>query len=132
VWNIQGTTEDTISLVLEDSNGLQKDLSGRADFIISSQAAKCQGEALEHAQCVVEIQDKADEEACEYETVTFLVLMMNRFGYNRLAAILVYCDGTCRSYRASRAGGIGETVYEQDDKFDLYQIAEILPTLLSF
>ena len=60
--------------------------------------------------------------------------MMNRFGFIRLTGILVYNDGTCRSYRASR--GVGEAgngaVYEQNDTFDLYQIAEILPVLFAF
>ena len=135
VWDIQDKTGDTISVVLEDSLGRQKELSGRADFIISSQSAKCQGAALQNAVCVVEIQSKDDEEACEFQMMTFLVLMMNRFGFSRLAGILVCNDGTCRSYRASRAlnGAIGNgAVYEQNDKFDLYQIDEILPVLLNF
>jgi hypothetical protein len=41
VWDIQRTT---ISVVLEDSLGTQKELSGRADFVISSNVAKCHGE----------------------------------------------------------------------------------------
>ena len=138
VWDIQDTTGDTISVVLQDSDGRQKE--GRADFIISSQSAKCQGAALQNALCVVEIQSKDDEEACEFQMMTYLVLMMNRFGFSRLAGILVCNDGTCRSYRASRAlngaTGNGATgngaVYEQNDKFDLYQIDEILPVLLNF
>ena len=135
VWDIQNTTGDTISIVLEDSVGRQKELSGHANFIISSQSAKCQGSALQNALCVVEIQSKDDEDACEYQIKTHLVLMMNRFGSSRLAGILVCNDFTCPSYRASRAlnGATGNgVVYEQNDKFDLYQIDEILPVLLSF
>lgn len=135
VWDIQDTTGEKISVVLEDSVGRQKELSGRAELIISSQSAKCQGAALQNALCVVEIQSKGDEEACEFQMMTYLVLMMNRFGFSRLAGILVYDDGTCRSYRASRAlnGATGNgAVYEQNDKFDLYQIDEILPVLLNF
>ena len=135
VWDIQDKTGDTISVVLEDSLGRQKELSGRADFIISSQSAKCQGAALQNALCVVEIQSKDDEEACEFQMMTYLVLMMNRFGFSRLAGILVCKDGTCRSYRASRALNVATgngAVYEQNDKFDLYQIDEILPVLFSF
>ena len=137
VWDIQNTTGgDTISIVLKDSVGRQKELSGHADFIISSQSAKCQGSAFQNALCVVEIQSKDDEDACEYQIKTYLVLMMNRFGFIRLAGILVCNDGTFRSYRASRALNGGATgngaVYEQNDKFDLYQIDEILPVLFSF
>jgi len=85
--------------------------------------------------CVVEIQSKDDEEAYEFQMMTYMVLMMNRYSFIRLAGILVCNDGTCRSYRASRAlnGATGNGgVYEQDDKFDLYQIGEILPVLLNF
>lgn len=126
VWD---STGDTVSVVLEDSDGLQKELSGRADFIISSSAARCHGAALQHAQCVVEIQSKDNEEDCEYQLVTYLVLMMNRFGLQCLAGILVYDDGRCRAYRASRDNN--GVVYEENDTFPLYQIADILPTLLS-
>ena len=126
VWDIQRTT---ISVVLQDSNGLQKELSGRADYIISSTAAKIQGAAYQHALCVVEIQSKSNEEDCEYQLVTYLVLLMNRFGLRHVAGILVYSDGTCRAYRTSRSR-VG-AVYEQNDRFDLYQIADILHTLLT-
>ena len=126
VWDIQRTT---ISVVLQDSNGLQKELSGRADYIISSTAAKIQGAAYQHALCVVEIQSKSNEEDCEYELVTYLVLLMNRYGLSHVAGILVYIDGTCRAYRASRSGG--DAIYEQNDKFHLYQITDILGTLLT-
>jgi len=132
VWDIQNTTGDTISVVLQDSDGLQKELSGRADFVIaSSSSARCQGAALQHALCAVEIQSEENERDCEYQIVTYLILMMNRFGLTRLAGILVYNDGRCRAYRASRVDG-GGVVYEQNDTFDLYQIGKILPILLDF
>jgi hypothetical protein len=130
VWDVQHSTAgDSVSIVLEDSTGLQKELSGRADFIISSGAARCQGAVLQHAQCVVEIQSKDNEENCEYEMVTYQVLLMNRFGLQCLAGILVYKDGRCRAYRASRENN--GVVHEENDTFPLYQIADILPTLLN-
>jgi hypothetical protein len=124
VWEIQNG--DTTSLILEDSNGLQKVLSGRADFIISSSDAKCQGAALQHAQCVVEIQSKDNELDCEYQLVTYLVLLMNRYGLEFLAGVLVYNNGTCRAFRASRK--VNGVVYEENDTFPLYQFADILET----
>jgi hypothetical protein len=128
VWDITG---DTVSIVLQDSKGLQKELSGRADFIISSNEAKCQGAIFENALCVIEIQSNhADAVACEYQLVSYLVILMNRNGLPRLAGILVYDNGTCRAYRASRNGEA--TIYEQNDTFPLYQIADILPELLNF
>ena len=130
VWDIQNSTRDTISVVLEDSEGIQKELSGRADFIISSRKAMVQGAAYQHALCVVEIQSKPSETDCEYQLVTYLVLIMNRFGLRRVTGILVFNDGRCRAYRASREGG--NAIYEENDTFHLYQIVEILPALLNF
>jgi hypothetical protein len=130
VWDIQNSTGDTISVVLQDSEGAEKELSGRADYIISSRDAKIQGSAYQHALCVVEIQSKPNETDCEYQLVTYLVLIMNRFGLSRVTGILVYTDGRCRAYRASRDGE--GAIYEENDTFYLYQIAEILPALLTF
>ena len=130
VWDIQNTTGGTISVVLEDSVGRQKELSGRADFIISSGRARCQGAALQNAVCVVEIQSNDNDIDCEFQLVTYLLLIMNSFGLRKVAGILVYNDGTCRSYRASRDGN--GAVYQQNDKFGLYQIADVLPHLLNF
>jgi hypothetical protein len=80
--------------------------------------------------CVIEIQSKDNEEDCEYQLVTYLVLMMNRFGLLRVAGILVYNNGTCRAFRATRKeNGV---VYEQNDTFPIYQIADILPYLFSY
>ncbi len=130
VWDIQRSIGDTISIVLQDSSGLQKELSGRADFIISTMFANCQAAAQAFAVCVVEIQSKDNEIDCEFQLVTYLVLLMNRFGLERVTGILVFRDGRCRSYRASRNNG--DSVYEQNDTFHLYQIGVVLPALLNF
>lgn len=129
VWDIQNSTGDTISVVLEDSDGVQKELSGRADFIISSRKASIQGAAYQHALCVVEIQSKPNEMDCEYQLVTYLVLIMNRYGLRSVTGILVYTDGRCRAYRAIREGA--GAIYEENDTFYLYQIADILRALWS-
>ena len=129
VWDIQETGGDTVSVLLEDSNGAQKRLSGRADFIISSKKAACLEAASLYALCVVEKQSKPNEEDCEYQLLTYLVLMMNRYGFPYLAGILLFNDGTCRAYRAIR-DGTADSVYESNGKFQLYQIADVLPGLL--
>ena len=129
MWDIQETGGDTVSVLLEDSNGDQKRLSGRADYIISSKRAACLEAASPYALCVVEKQSKPNEEDCEFQLLTYLVLMMNRYGFPYLAGILLFNDGTCRAYRAIR-DGIADSVYESNGKFQLYQIADVLPGLL--
>lgn len=129
VWDIQDTGGDTVSVLLEDCNGVQKRLSGRGDFIISSRKAACREAASLYALCVVEKQSKPNEEDCDYQLLTYLVLMMNRYGFTYLAGILLFNDGTCRAYRAIRDGA-ADSVYESNGKFQLYQIADVLPKLL--
>eukprot|EP00597_Dinobryon_sp_UTEXLB2267_P006129 CAMPEP_0170062948 /NCGR_PEP_ID=MMETSP0019_2-20121128/3989_1 /TAXON_ID=98059 /ORGANISM="Dinobryon sp., Strain UTEXLB2267" /LENGTH=281 /DNA_ID=CAMNT_0010269235 /DNA_START=305 /DNA_END=1150 /DNA_ORIENTATION=- len=129
VWDIQETSGDMVSVLLEDSNGAQKRLSGRADFIISSRKATCREAASPYALCVVKKQSKPNEEDCEYQLLTYLFLMMNRYGFPYLAGILLCNDGTCRAYRAIR-DSIADSVYESNSKFQLYQIADVLPGLL--
>jgi hypothetical protein len=130
VWDVQDATGDTTSIILEDSNGTQKKLSGRADFIIASNHAHCRAAASQYAVCIVEKQSKPNDEYCEYQLVTYLVIMMNAFGLQFLAGILLYNNGTCRAYRAKREV-TGSIIFEQNDTFDLYQIAEVLPALLN-
>jgi len=129
VWDIQDKCGDTISVLLEDSNGVQKRLSGRADFIISTRKASCLEAASPYALCVVEKQSKPNEEDCEYKLLTYLFLMMNRYGFPYLAGILLFNDGTCRAYRAIHDGA-SDGVYESNGKFQLYQIADVLPGIL--
>ena len=128
VWDIQNSTGETASIILEDSTGKRRKLSCRADFIITSNDIDCRQVAPQHALCVVEKQSGNNDEECEHQLVTYLVIMMNAYGLESLSGILVYNNATCRAYRASR--GDGDPLFEQNDTFDLDQIAEILPELL--
>ena len=129
-WDIQNLTSVSSYIILEDSNKIQKKLIGRADFIISTADASCIGAAPHHAVCVIEKQSRSDEECCEYQLVTYLVIMMNSYGLNKLSGILLYEDGRCRAYRASRSAE-GGTIFEGNDTFQLYQIPDVLPILLA-
>ncbi len=130
VWDIQTSVGENVSILLQDPKKRQKKLSGRGDYIIASAQATCREAASIYALCIVEIQSKENTEDCELQSITYLVLMMNVFGLPRLTGILVYNNGTCRAYRASRNGGA--TLYESNDTFPLYQIVDVLPTLLLF
>ena len=130
VWDIQTRTVETSSLVLEDSAGRQSKLSGRADFLIATKNARSLAAAPQHTVCVVEIQSKDNEEDCEFQIMSYLYIMMNCYGLNSLAGILVYNNGNCRAYRASRDNVRG-VMFEDNDTFPLFQIADILPELLN-
>eukprot|EP01035_Chromulina_nebulosa_P024294 gene24294-31603_t len=101
VWDIQHTLGDTISVVLQDSNGVYR--RSRLLHYINARG-KIRGVA---ALCVVEIKS---ELACEYQLLTYLMRMMNNFGMRRVAGVLVYANGTCRLYRAN--DDLGDSVLE--------------------
>eukprot|EP01040_Poterioochromonas_malhamensis_P013547 gene13547-14906_t len=117
VWNTQKSVDENVSIMLQDPKKRQKRLSGRADYIIASAQATCREAASIYALCIVEIQSKENTEDCELQLITYLVLMMNVFGLPMLTGILIYNNGTCRAYRASRNGGA--TLYEGNDTFPL-------------
>ena len=96
VWDIQETGGDTVSVLLEDSNGVQKKLSGRGDFIISSRKAAYREAASLYALCSWN-------------------LTLQRWNMSSIGEIR---DGTA------------DSVYESNGKFQLYQIADVLPQLL--
>lgn len=130
VWDIQNATGETVQIILEDARGRRRKLSGRADFLITSSDVESRATALPFTRCVVEIQSKRNEDDCEFQLKAYLVIMMNLYGFDSLAGILVYDNGTCRAYRARR-GESGDALYEENDTFHLCQVADVLPTLLN-
>ncbi len=131
VWDIQTMNGETVDILLEDTNHVQRRLSGRADFLISSPKATIIQAASQHAVCVVEKQSKPSDEDCEHQLLAYMVILMNRFGLLKLAGILLYSNGTCRAYRASRNVNY-QGMYEENDTFMMYQLPDILPSLLNF
>lgn len=82
-----------------------------------------------HPLVVIEIQSKPDEERCELQMQVYLLLLMNTRGLRRVFGILVYNDGRCRAYKASRDVG-NNCVYEQDEIFYVCHIARVIADLL--
>lgn len=132
VWDIQQATGETIQILLEDARRRRRKMSGRADFLITSSEVESRGTALPFTLCVVKIQSKDNEDDCEYQLKAYLFIMMNLYGLPKLTGVLVYKDSRCRAYRAQRNIANGDALYEENDTFYLYQIAEVLPTLLNF
>ncbi len=131
VWDIQKSTGETVHIILQDSKGKRRKMSGRADFLITSTDVESRQTALPFTLCVVEIQSKPDEVECEFQLKSYLFIMMNLYGFARLTGILVYNNGRCRAYCAQRSRD-DAAMYEENDTFYLCQIAEILPKLLKF
>jgi len=132
VFDIRRDKFDSASIILEDSNGTQRKLRVRVDFAIAlTSEARCILASIHYAKCVVMLQNEDNEEDSEYKLITCLFAMLNNLGMRTVAGILVYNNGTCRAYRAVRNGTTYGGMLEQNDTFLLYQIAEVLPTLLS-
>jgi hypothetical protein len=114
VWDIHSKSGETVEILLENSNQVQLMLTGRADFIISSSRATIIQAASQQAICVIKDQSNPKDEDCENQLVTYKVILKNRFG------LLESWDA---GYQA---------MYEQNEQFLIYQLPEILPTLLDF
>ncbi len=129
VYNIEKANGESDDLILQDTRGWLRTLSGYADFIIADRKADTRATAKAFALCVVEIQNDDDEEQCEYQLQAYLVILIHRYGYKFLTGVLVLNNGTCRAYRAEIRPSEGK-VYESKDCFPLYQIVDVLPNLL--
>jgi len=130
VYNIEKANGESEDLILQDSQGWLRTLSGYADYIIADPKADTRATAKAFALCVVEIQsDEDDEERCECQLQAYLVILIHRYGYKFLTGVLVLNNGTCRAYRAEIRPSEGK-VYESKDCFPLYQIVDVLPNLL--
>ena len=133
VWDIQNSNIATQYLkLISAQTGKYILLSGRADFVITRN--DCTKEAfLFRAFCVIEVQSKRDLEQCENQLLAYLVLLMNTKGLPWLVGMLVYNDGQCRAFKATRnKDGIdGDGVYQMNDRFHVSYLPGILVNILA-
>jgi hypothetical protein len=133
IWDIQGGTEGTQRVSIYTDNGRSITVSGRADFLITRRyngLHLVKVDWLDKVLGVIELQSNSDAIQCEYQMLAYLFIMMNARGLRNLVGFLVYNDGQCRAYRASR-GVNGNAVYEENDRFHVSYIAEIFVRLVN-
>ena len=130
VWDIQYNQHATSYLQLTSKKTSECTLiSGRADYLITSNQAN-KANYLYEILCVIEIQSKDDEELCINQMLTYLLILMNTKNLKQLIGFLIYSNGLCRAFKATR-GADGNCMYEQNDLFHLTYIFQIFQSILS-
>lgn len=103
-------------------------LAGSVDYVISA-GDTTKADYMFKAVGIV-LTQASEDVVCEMHMMLCLLIFMNTQALRRLHGFLVYKNGTCRVYKASRSrdGGI---VREQDDTFHVCHIVEVLEYLLT-
>lgn len=126
VWDIRNRLDANTRLVLKCDNR-SVIISGRPDYLICERNSNL-GDYLMKTRCVIELQSNDDEESCELQLMAYIYVFMNRHGLEQLVGFLIYRDGQVRAYKASRDPDI---VYEENDRFHIQHILDILRQLTS-
>ena len=116
MWDIQRSQNSAGYLTIRHRSGRKILLSGLADFILTDQSAD-EADFLFHTLVVIEIQSQPDDALSELQIQVYLLLIMNTRALQSVFGVLVYTDGRCRAYRASRGGLGNNCVYEQNGIF---------------
>jgi hypothetical protein len=129
LWDIQNKQHATSYLQLTSNmDGKTTLIAGRADFLVTH-ANVTMANYLNEMLCVIEIQSKASEVDCELQMLVYLLILMNTKHLKKLVGFLVYKNGQCRAFKASRDIG-SNCVYEMNELFHVSYIADILKSIL--
>jgi hypothetical protein len=129
IWDIQHNQNIAGYLTIRDGRDRKILLSGLADFILTDQAAD-EADFLFHTLVVIEIQSQPNETFCEHQIQVYLLLLMNTRALQSVFGVLIYTDGRCRMYRATR--GVGNNcMYEQNGIFYVCHLPQVIGSLLN-
>jgi hypothetical protein len=130
VWDIQNSLHATSYLQLTSSlNGVTTLIGGRADFLITRDD-KTKADYLDQILCVIEIQSKASVDICELQMLSYLLILMNTKHLRWLIGFLIFDDGRCRAFKASRDVD-GNCVYEMNERFHVHHIADVFHSIVT-
>jgi hypothetical protein len=79
--------------------------------------------------CVIEIQSKEDIQKCELQMQVYLLILMNTKNLPALVGFLIFKDGNCRAFKATRDES-GGCLFEMNDLFHVCHIAEVMCNIL--
>ena len=130
VWDIQRSQNNAGYLTIRDRSGRKILLSGLADFILTDQSAD-EADFLFHTLVVIEIQSQPDDALSELQIQVYLLLLMNTRALQSVYGVLIYTDGRCRAYWASRGGVGNNCVYEQNGIFYVIHLPQVIGGLLN-
>jgi hypothetical protein len=128
VWDMQNKQHANSYIKLTSrENSRWTLLAGRADFLITTNDVTA-ADYLNKILCVIEIQSNDNEERCEMQMLVYLLILMNTRHLRELLGFLVYRNGLCRAFKASRNED-GNCVYEMNKTFHVVHIADVFHSL---
>jgi hypothetical protein len=132
LWDIQYRQHATSYLQLISTVDSKTTLiAGRADFLVTLPNASL-ADYLNKILCVIEVQSKEDEDSCELQMLVYLLILMNTKHLERLVGFLVFNNGQCQAFKATR-GVDNNCIYEMNDRFHIAYISDIFHEIvLSF
>jgi hypothetical protein len=127
VWDIQNNQNSTGYLNIRNAEQ-QILLSGRADFLITD-SAETLSSYLYKTLVIIEIQSQRNEDNCDRQMIAYLFLIMNTRALRSVLGFVIYTDGRCRAFKASRDHG-NNCVYEQNSSFYICHLPTVIGNLL--
>ncbi len=117
-----------LKIVLKGDKSKFFNFSGRADYLVTTSEDFSIGTTK--MVCVIEIQSKKDKKQCLLQLLSYLLILMNSKNLPWLVGFLVYNDGSCRAFRATRDNN-GGCIYEMDSCFHVSHIAEMMNIIIN-
>jgi hypothetical protein len=128
-WKIENKQHATSYLkVTSKTNGSFVTIGGRADYLITKNNVSV-AEYLNKILCVIEIQSKVDEELCQLQMQVYLLILMNTKHLPALVGFLIFNDGQCQAFKATRdeAGGC---IFAMNDRFHICYLCTVMVDVL--
>jgi hypothetical protein len=128
-WNIENKQHATSYLkVTSTSNRSFVTIGGRADYLITNLDVTV-AEYLNKILCVIEIQSKEDEELCQLQMQVYLLILMNTKHLSALVGFLIFKNGQCQAFKATR-DETGGCIFEMNDRFHICYLSKIMVCIL--
>ena len=128
-WKIENKQHATSYLkVTSQTDGSFITIGGRADYLITKSNVSI-AEYLNKILCVIEIQSKDDEELCQLQMQVYLLILMNTKYLYALVGFLIFKNGQCQAFKATRdeAGGC---IFEMNDRFHICYLCRVMVEVL--
>lgn len=129
LWDIRNNQHATSYLQITSTVDLNSTLiAGRADFLVTSTDSS-KADYLNKILCVIEVQSKEDRDLCQSQMLANLLILMNTKHLERLVGFLVFNDGQCRAFKATR-GVDNNCIYETNDLFHVAYITDMFHAIM--
>jgi hypothetical protein len=128
-WKIENKQHATSYLkVTSQSTDDYITIGGRADYLITKNTVTA-AEYLNKILCVIELESKQDVELCQLQMQIYLLILMNTKHLPALVGFLVFNNGQCQAFKATR-DEFGGCIFEMNDRFHVCYLWNVMVKVL--